>query len=165
VAEFPATIKQIDEDGIFIVKFPDFEEAVAVGRAGEDDPLLIGRKCLLDTLWFRLSEGLPVPAPSQAEHDQIAISLGDFTLNETHTIEEAILGAFWTDTFTLLESYSRRYNNIHDFIQALESSRGQTNVRPTAQELYKAMTFKVVANVVQNYSSATLPVAAKVRAR
>src|SRR3954454_10275037 len=94
MAIYPATMKKDHPEGIFVIEFPDFEEAMVAGRLGKDDPQNIGRKCLFDTIWFRLEEGRPIPAPSELCAGQLAIPLDNFTVNDNKIIKDAVLDSF-----------------------------------------------------------------------
>jgi len=61
---FPVNVS-VDEEGFFLVKFPDLEGAATDGETREE-ALLEARDCLGAALAYRMKHNLPIPTPSAA---------------------------------------------------------------------------------------------------
>jgi hypothetical protein len=126
MAIYPATMKKDHPEGIFVIEFPDFEEAMVAGRLGKDDPQNIGRKCLFDTIWFRLEEGQAIPAPSELCAGQLAISLDNFTVNDNKIIKDAVLDSFVKTFDESVKKFMQQGAHVNNILISRERQRAGT---------------------------------------
>ncbi len=68
---YPATLTE-DEDGRFMVKFPDFPEAHTDG-ATQEEALKEAMDCLTQALFFRMKRKQNIPEPSQVEEGAVSV--------------------------------------------------------------------------------------------
>ena len=72
---YPAHFES-EEEGGFVVTFPDIPEAITQGE-DVDDALLHARDALTSALDFNIEDGLPIPAPSKPKRGQYLVELPD----------------------------------------------------------------------------------------
>jgi predicted RNase H-like HicB family nuclease len=152
MAIYPATMKKDHPEGIFVIEFPDFEEAMVAGRLGKDDPQNIGRKCLFDTIWFRLEEGRPIPAPSELCAGQLAISLDNFTVNDNKIIKDAVLDSFvktFDESVKKFIQQGAHVNNMPYFPRASKGGNRETILNP---EKHEARIWQIISMIIQHYN-------------
>jgi antitoxin HicB len=70
--DFPARL-EIDEEGRFLVQFPDLPEALTDG-ADEAEALIEASDCLSEALASRIVDGQEIPPPSRAAYGMHMIS-------------------------------------------------------------------------------------------
>jgi antitoxin HicB len=73
IYDFPARF-EIDEEGRFLVRFPDLPEALTDG-ADETEALVEASDCLSEALASRIVDGQEIPPPSRATLGMHRISL------------------------------------------------------------------------------------------
>lgn len=71
---YPVTLEP-DEDGVFIVEFPDFDFAVTDG-ADVAAALIRAADCLEEALACCIDEGWPIPAPSRKTRGMFTVAPG-----------------------------------------------------------------------------------------
>ncbi len=70
---YPATIER-DEEGFYLVKFPDFPFAATDGRTLQE-ALKEAKDCLQEAIAVCIDDALPIPSPSRQEVGQYSIPL------------------------------------------------------------------------------------------
>ena len=69
---YPATLER-DEDGRYVVRFPDLPEALTDG-VDEKEALVEAADCLSEALASRIVDGEAIPSPSRLDRGQYLIS-------------------------------------------------------------------------------------------
>lgn len=154
MATYPATVKNDPDEGIFVIEFPDFEEAIAAGRLEKDNPLDVGRRCLMDTIWFRLEGGRGIPAPSQLSSDQLPIPVANFTVNDNAAIENAVLDSFVKAVDESAKEIMR--HGRHRIAEAVHSKqwRPRNSRISNIQEAHMAKVWDIVASLERHREEA-----------
>ena len=72
--KFPVTLTPDEDDGGFVVTFPDIPEAITQGET-EEEALKMAQEALETALEFYFEDKRPVPTPSKVRRGQAVIEL------------------------------------------------------------------------------------------